>query len=78
MLHNEARKLLIQALEKTHNAREVADQTKSFSLSVELFCMTIPVDRSAVHLKNYHILEAKGGISNVTTLNSPQESTFRK
>lgn len=25
MLHNEARKLLIQALEKTHNAREVAE-----------------------------------------------------
>ena len=26
MLHNEARKLLIQALEKTHNAREVAEK----------------------------------------------------
>jgi len=25
MLHNEARKLLIQALEKTHNATEVAE-----------------------------------------------------
>ena len=25
MLHNEARKLLIQALEKTHNVREVAE-----------------------------------------------------
>ena len=25
MLHNEAKKLLIQALEKTHNAREVAE-----------------------------------------------------
>ena len=25
MLHNEARKLLIQALEKTHNAKEVAE-----------------------------------------------------
>lgn len=25
MLHNEARKLLIQALEKTHKAREVAE-----------------------------------------------------
>lgn len=30
MLHNEAKKLLIQALEKTHNAREVA---KNFSVN---------------------------------------------
>ena len=30
MLHNEARKLLIQALEKTHNAREV---TENFSVN---------------------------------------------
>ena len=37
MLHNEARKLLIQALEKTHNAREVAE-----NFSVNLRNILIP------------------------------------
>lgn len=40
MLHNEARKLLIQALEKTHNAREVAE---NFS-----------VNRGTVQLSSYY------------------------
>ena len=46
MLHNEARKLLIQALEKTHNAREVAE---NFS-----------VNRGTVyHMRSHHTQAVK-------------------
>lgn len=63
MLHNEARKLLIQALEKTHNAREV---TENFS-----------VNRSTVYrLKRQ--LEETGSIETRTYLRGRKSALSRE